>query len=237
MSRPRRSISSVGSLNGQSRRDMSLGASIAMLLTLQDKQSLSRSQLAPQALLVVLTVAGAWILVKRRMLVRWVAAAGAVALLYLVAASTTGGLAGYLTWPWHSSSERIAANLVYFVPVFSAISLSALTDWIRSHRLEMIGLTAAVVVICASGFALSDAFRTDIEFRSALRSEQLSAFRFISEQGGGSPVIANPEVDGAIWMYASESLRPLVISDLDADPSFVKVWSEGTAHVYRVLEP
>lgn len=142
-------------------------------------------------------------------------------------------------------------------------------------------------VAAASGFALTDAFRTDIEYRSAIHREQLSAFRFISEQGGGAPIFTNPEVDGAIWMYATESLRPVVISDLDVDgvrllrnaargdpealhqlvavrgvryafvsdtgfptgvrwvtaadladnPSFVEMWSEGTAHVYRVSEP
>lgn len=111
--------------------DMSRGASVAMLLALQDKQSLSRSQVAPQALLVVLSVAGAWILVKSRMLLRWVAAAGGVVVIYLVAASTTGGLGGLLTWPWHSSSERIAANLIYFIPVFAGISVSGLLGWIR----------------------------------------------------------------------------------------------------------
>jgi len=68
-------------------------------LLLQHKQSLSRSQVAPQALLVVLSVAGVWIFMKSRTLLSWLAVPGGVVVVYLVAASTTGGLAGLLTWP------------------------------------------------------------------------------------------------------------------------------------------
>lgn len=267
--------------------DMTLGASIATLLILHDKQSLSKSQMAPQALLVILSVVGVWILVRRRMLLGWIAAAGGIAVLYLVAASTTDGFARLLVLPWHSSSERLAANLIYFVPVFAGITVSAMLNWVDARGLRLLGTVAILGVVAASWFGLTDAFRTDAEYRTAVRREQLGAFEFLREHGGGTPIFANPEIDGAIWMYPTEALRPLVISDLDVDggkllrsaamgdpealhqlvslngvryafvsdtgfptgfrwvttddlaanPSFVEVWSEGTAHVYRVSGP
>ncbi len=258
-----------------------------MLLVLQDKQSLSSSQVASQALLVVLSITGVWMLAKRRRLLGWIGTAAGVAVLYLLAASTTHGVAGIVTLPWYSSSERVAANFIYFIPVFAAMPISELWNWVRARGLQVAGAVAILGIAVVSGGGLVDAFRTDATYRSAVRPEQMNAYEFLDERGRGAPIFTNPEIDGAIWMYPTEGLRPLVISDLDADgvelirnaaqgdsaalheltdgkgvqlalvsdtgfptgirwvtprdlednPWFVEIWSEGSAHVYRISEP
>jgi len=90
--------------------------------------------------------------------------------------------------------------------------VSGLLNWIRARSLQVLGLVVILDVVAASWLAPTDAFRTDITYRSAIRSEQLSVSRFISGEGGGVPIFTNPEVDGAMRMYATDSWRSLVVS-------------------------
>jgi hypothetical protein len=172
-----------------------------------------------QGWLALFALAGILLLVWQRRLWSWVFGCVLVVALTLVAGTTQHGIA-WLTFPWYRQPERVAYNLVFFVPVFGGIALGFLVGWVSGRlpgrRLAVAGCALGGLAFVTSVAGLHATRFTRAQVRASFTSpiqpidrESLDAFRYLRSHAGRGLVMNDLNNDGSLWMYALEGVRPL----------------------------
>jgi uncharacterized protein DUF6541 len=167
------------------------------------------------------------VLVWQRRLWSWVLGCVTVVALTLIAGTTQGWLAS-LTFLWYRQAERVVYNLAYFVPVFGGIAIAFLVGWLSARvpyrRLAVAACAIFGLVFVAFATGLNAARATRAQVRSSVTSpiqpigqDSLAAFRYLREHAGRSVVLNDMNIDGSLWMYAFDGVRPLFALTPSAD--------------------
>jgi hypothetical protein len=178
-----------------------------------------------QVLLGVLALAGAGIWLMRR---RWAWVVGWISVMTLTffAGTSDSSLVQQLTFPWYRIAGRIDWNQALFVPFFAAVALGlAVVGVARLLRARgAIVLTSSVAVIGFTVFAGAHAYKANqgylhdsLTVNSTLSSQARvdraaeAAFRWLHHHVHGDETVVNEaSVDGSLWMYAQEGVKPLL---------------------------
>jgi uncharacterized protein DUF6541 len=191
----------------------SLEAVLGPILTLQFPSGVRQGWLA------LLALGGILLLMWQRRLWSWVLGCVIVVALTLVAATTQQGIAA-LTIPWYRQSERVAYNLVFFVPVFGGIALATLIGWVRARlpggRLTLAGCAVGGLTFVAIAIGLPAGRAAKDQVRASTTSpiqpigqDSLAAFRYLRSHAGRGLVLNDVNNDGSLWMYPFNGVRPL----------------------------
>ena len=174
---------------------------------------------ARQGWLALFALAGILLLVWQRRLWSWVLGCAIVAGLTLLAGTSQHGIA-WLTFPWYREPERVAYNLAFFVPVFGGIALGFLVGWasdrLSGRRVAVVGCAVGglAFVTIATGLHAARFARAQVRtsFSSPIQPmnrDSLSTFRYLRSHAGRGLVVNDLNIDGSLWMYAFDGVRPL----------------------------
>jgi hypothetical protein len=172
-----------------------------------------------QAWLALFALAGILVVVWQRRLWSWVLGCLIVVGLTLVAGTTRHGMA-FLTAPWYRQAERVAYNLAFFVPVFGGIALALLVDAVSARfpgrRFAIVGCAIGGLALVSIATGLHAARATRAQVRASFTApiqpigqDSLVAFRYLRRHAGRSVVLNDLNIDGSLWMYAFDGVRPL----------------------------
>jgi hypothetical protein len=178
-----------------------------------------------QVFLAAIALVGAAICVIRRQLA-WVVAWVTVMTLVLLASTSDSWLVQQLTFPWYRIPGRILWNQVLFVPFFAGVALTlavmGVARLVRGSRALITATAGAVAVFVAfSGFhayranesSLHDSLTVNSTFSSQARVDEAvkGGFRWLRDHVRSDETVVNePSVDGSLWMYPLEDVRPLM---------------------------
>jgi hypothetical protein len=178
-----------------------------------------------QVVLGAAALIGAAIWVVRRQFA-WVAGWLTVMALAVLASTSDGWLAKQLTFPWYRIPSRILCNQVLFVPFFAAVALAvgvtAVTRLVRARNVLIPATVAGVVVFVAfSGFhayranesSLHDSLTVNSTLSSQARVDGTvdAGFRWLGRHVRHDETVVNEaSVDGSLWMYPLEDVKPLI---------------------------
>ena len=131
-----------------------------------------------------------------------------------------------LAFPWYRIASRINWNQALFVPFFAAVTLAFAVMGINRlvHARWVIIAASVVAVIVFGAFSGLHAYRANkLLLRDSLSvnatpSSQArvdrnaeAAFRWLHDHGRRDETVVNePNVDGSLWMYAQEGVKPLL---------------------------
>jgi uncharacterized protein DUF6541 len=178
-----------------------------------------------QVFLAVLAFAGAGIWLMRR---RWAWVLGwtSVMTLTFLAGASDSWIVEQLTFPWYRIGRRIDWNQAFFVPFFAAVALAlAVIGVVRLlHTRWAILLASAFAVTgftvltgahayTASRSFLHDSLTVNSTLSSQARVDRAAeaAFRWLHDHVHGDETVVNEaNVDGSLWMYPQEGVRPLL---------------------------
>jgi hypothetical protein len=196
----------------------------------------------PQATLYLVALVGfAVAMYQRRYVAFAIATAIACALFFVSATPSLESLRG-LSAPWYHSPDRTSGNTVPFLTIFAGIGLEAAAVGIsalasrpgrrdRTHahsRNARLGVGVAALVAAAfiaSTFSqarpgTANTVRRALEY-NAIQQGDLDAMSALQRLDRNHAAVLNQEMDGSIWLYATEGLRPLFTQGLlnSATPS------------------
>jgi len=178
-----------------------------------------------QVFLAVLAFVGAGIWLMRR---RWAWALGwaSVMALTFLAGASDSWVVEQLTFPWYRIGRRIDWNQAFFVPFFAGVALAfAVMGMTRLlHTRWAILLASAVAVSGFTVFAgihaytanesfLHDSLTVNSTLSSQARVDRAdeAAFRWMHDHVHEDETVVNEaDVDGSLWMYAQDGVRPLL---------------------------
>jgi hypothetical protein len=156
----------------------------------------------------------------------WVAGWVSVMALTFLASTSDGWLAKQLTFPWYRIPSRILWNQVLFVPFFVAVALAVgvtgVTRLVRARSVLIPATAAALVAFVAlaglhayraNESSLHDSLRVNSTFSSQARVDNAveDGFRWLRDHVGPDETVVNePSVDGSLWMYPQEDVKPLM---------------------------
>ena len=178
-----------------------------------------------QVFFAALSVIGAAIWLIRRQ-VAWVVGWVAVMALTLLASTSDSWLAQQLTFPWYRIPIRILWNDVLFVPFFAGVTLAfavTLANRLLRARSVLIPATIGALVLFVS-FAGFHAYRSNesslhdsLTVNSTLSGQARvdrpveDGFRWLSHHVAPDETVVNEaSVDGSLWMYPLEDVKPLI---------------------------
>jgi hypothetical protein len=172
---------------------------------------------------VALIGAALW-LIRRQF--AWVAGWLTVMALAILASTSDGWLAKQLTFPWYRIPSRILWNQVLFVPFFAAVALAfavtAVTRLFRARNVLIPATVAALVVFVAfagvqayraNESSLHDSLTVNSTFSSQARVDGPveAGFRWLGRHVGHNETVVNEaSVDGSLWMYPLNDVKPLI---------------------------
>ncbi len=178
-----------------------------------------------QVFLAALSLVGAAIWLIRRQ-VAWVVGWVIVMALAVLASTSDGWLAKQLTFPWYRIPSRILWNQVLFVPFFAgvtmAVAVMAVHRLLRTRKALIVTAIGALVVFIA--FAGLHAYRSNesslhdsLTVNSTLSSQARvdgpveDGFRWLRHHVAPDETVVNEaSVDGSLWMYPLEDVKPLI---------------------------
>jgi hypothetical protein len=192
------------------------------ILTLETGDAFARER---QVFLGAIALIGAAIWAIRRQFA-WVVSWVTVMALTILASASDSWVAKQLTFPWYRIPSRILWNQVLFVPFFAAVALAlAVTGVTRLVRARnaLIPLTVGALVVFVA-FAGLHAYRSNesslhdaLTVNSTLSSQARvdgpveEAFRWLGRHVGHNETVVNEaSVDGSLWMYPLEDVKPLI---------------------------
>ncbi|TMK66987.1 MAG: hypothetical protein E6G60_01675 [Actinobacteria bacterium] len=196
-------------------------------------------------------VVGIALLLWRRRQIVWIAAAIMIGALATVAAVSDDGFSRLVTFPWYRQAERVAYNLVFFVPVFAGFFLG-LAAWgiadgltrARSgrgpHASTRVRRRSAWTVVLAAGLVagatipLTVAHAIDTNRHlvrrayttSPVQEDSVRAFKFIARNSRSRDLVLNDPNDGSMWMYALAGARPLFALEPHNAPYLNRSWRQ-----------
>jgi hypothetical protein len=172
---------------------------------------------------VALIGAALW-LIRRQF--AWVAGWLTVMALTILASTSDGWLAKQLTFPWYRIPSRILWNQVLFVPFFAAVALAVavtgVTRLVRARNVLIPATVAALVVFVAfAGFhayrANESSLHESLTVNSTLSSQARvdrpveAGFRWLGRHVRHNETVVNEaSVDGSLWMYPLNDVKPLI---------------------------
>jgi hypothetical protein len=178
-----------------------------------------------QVFLAALALIGAVLCVFRRQLA-WVIGWVVIMSLTVLASTSDSWLVQQLTFPWYRIPSRILWNQALFVPFFAAVAMAlAVTGVSRLVRMRGALLMAtAGVLVAFTAFAGLHAYRANesslhdsLTVNSTLSSQARvddpveGGFRWLRDHVQPDETVVNePSVDGSLWMYPLEDVRPLM---------------------------
>jgi hypothetical protein len=178
-----------------------------------------------QVVLGAAALIGAAIWLIRRQFA-WVVGWLTVMVLTILASTSDGWLAKQLTFPWYRIPSRILWNQVLFVPFFAAVVLAVavtgVTRLVRGRNVLIPATVAALVVFVA--FAGLHAYRANesslhdsLTVNSTLSSQARvdgpveAGFRWLGRHVRNNDTVVNEaSVDGSLWMYPLDDVKPLI---------------------------
>jgi hypothetical protein len=178
-----------------------------------------------QVVLGAVALIGAAIWLIRRQFA-WVAGWVSVMVLTFLASTSDGWLAKQLTFPWYRIPSRILWNQVLFVPFFAAVALAfavtGVTRLVRTRNVLIPATVAAVVAFVA--FVGLHAYRANesslhdsLTVNSTLSSQARvdgpveEGFRWLGRHARHNETVVNEaSVDGSLWMYPLDDVKPLI---------------------------
>jgi hypothetical protein len=207
-----------------------------------------------QVVLLALAVVGAAIFVRYHR-AAWVIGWIMVIALSVFASTTDNRVIRVLTFPWYSGSIRINWNQALFVPLFAAVPLAiAVPVLARVLRRRSALVPAALVVALFIAFVGFHAYRTGWAFlRSAFAvrpatfgnqarvdGSSEAAFEWLAANGKRNDTVVNePNVDGSLWMYTLQGVKPLMGLRLVGSPpsqSASRDWNDRRYLVQHIHE-
>ncbi|MEW6471845.1 MAG: DUF6541 family protein [Actinomycetota bacterium] len=186
-----------------------------------------------QGRIALLAASGIAVLLWRRR--PWLALAfGCVVALYAIAASSTNQLLRLLVSPWYRQSERVAYVVAFMAAIVGSLAVASLAGVVahrypgRPGRWLAIGAASVVMLVVAANIPprTSAMLRRQIDGYSAVRADELAAFRFVREQRTPLAVLGDELGDGSIWMYSLTGVAPVFGMRPPAESRLFKSWSE-----------
>jgi hypothetical protein len=178
-----------------------------------------------QVVLGAVALIGAAIWLIRREFA-WVVGWVSVMALTLLASTSDGWLAKQLTFPWYRIPSRILWNQVLFVPFFAAVALAVavtgVTRLVRARNVLIPATVAAVVAFVAfaglhayhaNESSLHDSLTVNSTFSSQARVDGPveEGFRWLGRHVRHNETVVNEaSVDGSLWMYPLDDVKPLI---------------------------
>jgi hypothetical protein len=178
-----------------------------------------------QVVLGAVALIGAAIWLIRRQFA-WVAGWVSVMVLTLLASTSDGWLAKQLTFPWYRIPSRILWNQVLFVPFFVAVALAVavtgVTRLVRARNVLIPASVAALVAFVAfaglhayrsNESSLHDSLTVNSTFSSQARVDGPveEGFRWLRRHARHNETVVNEaSVDGSLWMYPLDDVKPLI---------------------------
>jgi len=130
-------------------------------------------------------------------------------------AKDPSGLFGDLTFPWYRQVERVNYNYYVILPAIVVCGVSGVLALARTKLTRFVTNALIVgIMLMSIGPAMQQlvAQYHQQEDVTPVGPEMKAAFRFLSKNVGSSLVLADVSRNsGAMWMYALEEVRPLIV--------------------------